>query len=172
MERPVMPTWRERGAQPWSVTLRVAASSAPSAAASGLSAAYSSGATPVPTPMTTAARASVSTSSSRRSDSTRTRPRRPIARVRTGTSRGGRGAGAGSTPGRTVTIWVVLRQVMSATSAPANAGLAATRTSSRADRAMASPTSPEPVAAAARPATSRPKAVLGASTAHGAVSRT
>ena len=48
-----MPTWRERGAQPRSVTLRVAASSAPSTAASGLSSSYSSGATPVPTPMTT-----------------------------------------------------------------------------------------------------------------------
>ena len=37
---------------------------------------------------------------------------------------------------------------------------------------MASPTRPECVAAAARPVTSRPNAVLGASTAHGAVSRT
>ena len=76
-----MPTWRARGAQPRSVTLRVAASSAPSRAASGLSSSYSSGVTPVPTPMTTGARASVSTSSSRRSASTRTRPRVPIARV-------------------------------------------------------------------------------------------
>ncbi len=71
-----------------------------------------------------------------------------------------------------VTIWVALRQVMSATRAPANAGLEATRTSSRTERATASPTSPEAVAAAARPATSRPKAVLGARTAHGVVSRT
>ena len=75
MDRPVMPTWRERGAHPLSVAFRVAASSAPSSAASGLSCSYSSGVTPVPTPRTTRARASVSTSSSRRSDSTRTRPR-------------------------------------------------------------------------------------------------
>ena len=167
-----MPTWRERGAHPRSVTLRVAASSAPSTAASGPSSSYSSGVTPVPTPMTTGARASVSTSSSRRSASTRTRPRVPAVRVCTGTSRRGRGGGAGSTPGRTVTICVALRHVMSATRAPANAGLAATRTPSRAASAMASPTSPECVAAAARPATSRPNAVLGASTAHGAVSCT
>ena len=53
MDRPVMPTWRERGAHPRSVTLRVAASSAPSMAASGLSCSYSSGVTPVPTPITT-----------------------------------------------------------------------------------------------------------------------
>ena len=39
-----------RGAQPRSVTLRVAASSAPSVAASGLTASYSSGVTPVPLP--------------------------------------------------------------------------------------------------------------------------
>ncbi len=75
-------------------------------------------------------------------------------------------------PGRTVAIWVALRHVMSATSAPANAGLAASRRSSRADKATASPTSPEPVAAAARPATSRPNAVLGTSTAQGVVSST
>ena len=84
----------------------------------------------------------------------------------TGTGRRRAGA-AGSTPGRSVAIWVSLRQVMSATSAPAKAGLAATSTPSRHDSSTASPTSPEPVAAAARPATSRPKAVLGASTAHG-----
>ena len=35
MLRPVMPTWRARGSQPLSVTLRVAASSAPSASRSG-----------------------------------------------------------------------------------------------------------------------------------------
>ena len=75
-------------------------------------------------------------------------------------------------PGRTVTICVALRQVMSATNAPANAGLAATSVPSRTDRAIASPTSPEPVAAAALPATSRPKAVLGASSAHGSSSPT
>ena len=40
---------------------------------------------------------------------------------------GAGGGAAGSTPGRTVTICVALRHVMSATSAPANAGLAATR---------------------------------------------
>ena len=43
MDRPVMPTWRERGAHPRSVTFRVAASSAPRMAASGLSCSYSSG---------------------------------------------------------------------------------------------------------------------------------
>ena len=47
-----MPTWRERGAHPRSVTFLVAASSAPSTAASALSCPYSSGLTPVPTPMT------------------------------------------------------------------------------------------------------------------------
>ena len=71
-----------------------------------------------------------------------------------------------------MTICVGLRLVMSATSAPANAGLAATSLPSRTDSPIASPTSPQPVAAAARPATSRPKAVLGASTAHGAVAPT
>ena len=82
------------------------------------------------------------------------------------------GAGAGNTPGRTVTIEVALRHVMSATSAPAKAGLAATSVPSPDRQSDASPTRPEPVAAAARPATSRPKAVLGARRAHGAVSRT
>ncbi len=37
MECPVIPTWRARGSQPWSVTLRVAASSASSRAFSGSS---------------------------------------------------------------------------------------------------------------------------------------
>ena len=60
-----------------------------------------------------------------------------------------------------MTICVGLRLVMSATSAPANAGLAADQPPSRTDSPIASPTSPQPVAAAARPATSRPKAVLG-----------
>ena len=155
MERPVMPTWRERGAHPRSVTFLVAPSSAPRRAASGLNCSYSSGTTPVPTPITTSARASVSTSSSRRSDRTRTRPRVPVRRVSTRAARCSCTA-TGSTPGRTVAIWVALVQVMSATSAPANAGLAATSTPPRAESAIASPTSPEPVVAAARPATSRP----------------
>ncbi len=171
MERPVRPIWRARGAHPRSVTFRVAASSAPNRAANGLSCSNSSGLTPAPTPITTSARASVSTSSSRRSSSSRTRPRVPTGRTTTDASRR-RDEGVGSTPGRTVTICVALRLVMSATSAPANAGLAATRIPSRSDSATASPTRPQPVAAAARPATSRPKAVLGASSAHGSLSRT
>ena len=112
------------------------------------------------------ARASVSTSSSRWSDSTRTRPRVPPA-ARTVAVAWPR-SGGGRTPGRTVTICVGLRQVMSATSAPAKAGWPPP--ACRRHRSpMASPTRPEPVAAATRPATSRPKTVLGASTAHGAV---
>ena len=68
MLRPVMPTCRERGAQPLSVTFRVAANSASRSAANGESSAYSSGWTAAPTPMTISARANTSTSSSRRRD--------------------------------------------------------------------------------------------------------
>ena len=55
--------------------------------------------------------------------------------------------------------------MMSATSAPEKAGLAATSSPSTMSSPMASPTSPAPRAAAIRPSTSRPNEVLGPSTA-------
>jgi hypothetical protein len=50
MLRPIRPTWRVLGAHALSVTLRVAASSAPRIPASGLSLGYSAIGTPLPTP--------------------------------------------------------------------------------------------------------------------------
>ena len=61
--------------------------------------------------------------------------------------------------------------MIAATSWPPNAGFHATRRpSSPTSRSTASPVSPAPSRAAARAATSRPHAVLGARTAHGACS--
>ena len=69
-------------------------------------------------------------------------------------------------PARIVAIWTGDDALIAATSCPPNAGFHAIRRPSESSRSMASPVSPAPSRAAARPATSRPHAVLGASTAH------
>ena len=94
--------------------------------------------------MTTSARASTSTSSSRRRERIRTRPIGFVVRRSCRTAWAGLGDGTGRTPGRTVTNWTGDVHVMSATSAPENAGLAATSRPSTTSTTIASPTRPAP----------------------------
>ena len=101
--------------------------------------------------MTTSARARTSTSSSRRREQDADpAPIGATVRRSCADRLAGRAAGTASTPGRTVTSCTGDVQVMSATSAPENAGLAATSRPSTTSTAMASPTRPAPRAAAAR----------------------
>ena len=118
--------------------------------------------------------ASVSRSSSRVRASTRTRSRDVAVTVDTAGADSSRGRRAGRTPTRTVTICTGELASTAATSCPPNAGFHATRRlrAPSTSSPTASPVSPAPARAAARDATSRPQAVLGASTAHGCVSTT
>ena len=160
-----MPTWRDRGAQPLSVTFRVAASSAPSSAAKVESSSYSSGWMPAPTPdhdLGPGEHLDVIVTSAGHEAHTAAGRDRPRCDVRACAL----GGGNGSTPGRTDTNRTPDVQVMSATRAPEKAGLAATRSPSAMLSAIASPTIPPRVQRPGAPSTSRPNAVLGPSTAH------
>ena len=106
MLRPVMPIWRARGSQPWSVTLRVAPSSAPSAVEQRIERGRSPpAAMPWPTPTTTAASARTSRSSSRaRAQHVHAAARGGDHVHRCRCRRGPRVRASGSMPARTVAI--------------------------------------------------------------------
>ena len=100
MLRPVMPTWRARGSQPRSVTLRVAASSAPSASSSGSSCGVLLGRDALADARRRrVASASTSRSSSRVRASRRTRPRGGDGALARRTRRCTRGRELGQHPG-------------------------------------------------------------------------
>ncbi len=166
MACPVMPTWRACGIHPRSVTLRDAPNWAPSASRRGSSNGRSASFTPFPSPMTVPAACRAPTSSSRSSPVTWTRLARPECEL-IGIVPPNRAVRRGKIPGRTVAIWTGEVTVIAATTWPPNAGFQAIRRPSAALRSTASPTRPAPIAAAVRPATSRPQIVPGAKIAHG-----